>query len=77
MDLATSGKGGIGSFIGLCAISAAFGVADAYVQGGMIGDLSFMLPEFIQVSNFQLTLLISCVFICLFFTMLYSYMIIL
>ncbi|CAI9280166.1 unnamed protein product [Lactuca saligna] len=48
LDLATSGKGGIGSFIGLCAISAAFGVADAYVQGGMIGDLSFMLPEFIQ-----------------------------
>ncbi|CAH1423512.1 unnamed protein product [Lactuca virosa] len=48
LDLATSGKGGIGSFIGLCAISASFGVADAYVQGGMIGDLSFMLPEFIQ-----------------------------
>ncbi|KAJ8546573.1 hypothetical protein K7X08_032647 [Anisodus acutangulus] len=26
----------------------AFGVADAHVQGGMIGDLSFMLPEFLQ-----------------------------
>ncbi|KAL4585135.1 hypothetical protein LXL04_009750 [Taraxacum kok-saghyz] len=48
LDLATSGKGGIGSFIGVCAISGAFGVADAYAQGGMIGDLSFMLPEFIQ-----------------------------
>lgn len=48
LDLATSGKGGIGTFIGICAISGAFGVADAHVQGGMVGDLSFMLPEFIQ-----------------------------
>ncbi|KAK4484864.1 hypothetical protein RD792_007464, partial [Penstemon davidsonii] len=48
LDLATSGRGGIGPFIGVCAISAAFGVADAHVQGGMIGDLSFMLPEFLQ-----------------------------
>ncbi|KAI3765593.1 hypothetical protein L2E82_15631 [Cichorium intybus] len=53
LDLATSGKGGIGSFIVLCAVSAAFGVADAYVQGGMVGDLSFMLPEFIQVGMFS------------------------
>jgi hypothetical protein len=50
LDLATSGKGGIGTFIGVCAISGAFGVADAHVQGGMVGDLSFMQPEFIQVS---------------------------
>ncbi|KAI3457281.1 hypothetical protein Pfo_013944 [Paulownia fortunei] len=48
LDLATSGRGGIGTFIGICGLSAAFGVADAHVQGGMIGDLSFMLPEFIQ-----------------------------
>ncbi|PRQ52968.1 putative equilibrative nucleoside transporter [Rosa chinensis] len=48
LDLATSGKGGIGTYIGICAISGAFGVADAHVQGGMIGDLSFMKPEFIQ-----------------------------
>lgn len=48
LDLATSGRGGIGTFIGICAISAAFGVADAHVQGGMIGDLSFMEPAFIQ-----------------------------
>uniref|UniRef100_A0A3N7G9C8 Uncharacterized protein n=1 Tax=Populus trichocarpa TaxID=3694 RepID=A0A3N7G9C8_POPTR len=48
LDLATSGKGGIGTFIGVCAISGAFGVADAHVQGGMVGDLSFMQPEFIQ-----------------------------
>lgn len=57
MDLATSGKGGIGTFIGICAISGAFGVADAHVQGGMIGDLSFMLPELIQVRTFLLALL--------------------
>jgi len=50
LDLATSGKGGIGTFIGICAISGAFGVADAHVQGGMVGDLSYMKPEFIQVS---------------------------
>ncbi|XWS39522.1 hypothetical protein CRYUN_Cryun18bG0062700 [Craigia yunnanensis] len=48
LDLATSGKGGIGTFIGICVISGAFGVADAHVQGGMIGDLSYMRPEFIQ-----------------------------
>jgi equilibrative nucleoside transporter 1/2/3 len=49
LDLATSGEGGIGPFIGLCVLSACFGVADAHVQGGMLGDLSFMCPEFIQV----------------------------
>ncbi|XP_038704704.1 equilibrative nucleotide transporter 3-like isoform X2 [Tripterygium wilfordii] len=48
LDLATSGKGGLGTFIGICAISGAFGVADAHVQGGMVGDLSYMQPEFVQ-----------------------------
>ncbi|XP_075667096.1 equilibrative nucleotide transporter 3-like isoform X2 [Castanea sativa] len=48
LDFASSGKGGIGPFIGLCVLSACFGVADAHVQGGMLGDLSFMCPEFIQ-----------------------------
>ncbi|GFZ03138.1 major facilitator superfamily protein [Actinidia rufa] len=48
LDLATSGKGGIGNYFGICVIVAAFGVADAHVQGGMVGDLSFMCPEFIQ-----------------------------
>lgn len=48
LDLATSGKGGFGPFIGICAISAAFGIADAHVQGGMVGDLSFMPVELIQ-----------------------------
>lgn len=32
VDLATSGGGGVGPFIGICAIVAAFGVADAHVQ---------------------------------------------
>ncbi|KAB2047636.1 Equilibrative nucleoside transporter 4 [Gossypium arboreum] len=48
LDLATSGKGGLGTFIGICIISGVFGVADANVQGGMVGDLSYMRPEFIQ-----------------------------
>lgn len=48
LNLAISGKGGLGSFIGICALSGAFGVADAHVQGGMVGDLSFMQPEFLQ-----------------------------
>ncbi|KAL7174834.1 hypothetical protein ACSBR1_043844 [Camellia fascicularis] len=48
LDLVTSGKGGTGNYIGVCAIVAAFGVADAHVQGGLVGDLSFMCPEFIQ-----------------------------
>ncbi|KAG6776950.1 hypothetical protein POTOM_016741 [Populus tomentosa] len=48
VDLATSGRGGVGPFIGICAIVAAFGVADAHVQGGMVGDMAFMCPEFMQ-----------------------------
>ncbi|KAJ7521859.1 hypothetical protein O6H91_19G071700 [Diphasiastrum complanatum] len=48
LDLASSGHGGIGVFIGICLLSGGFGVADAHVQGGMIGDLSFMQPEFVQ-----------------------------
>ncbi|GER51895.1 equilibrative nucleoside transporter [Striga asiatica] len=48
IDLATSGKGGIGNYIGICAFVAAFGVADALTQGGLIGDLAFMCPEFLQ-----------------------------
>ncbi|KAL6525378.1 Epsin-3, clathrin recruitment and traffic between the Golgi and endosome [Orobanche hederae] len=48
IDLATSGRGGIGNYIGICAFVAAFGVSDAFVQGGMVGDLAFMCPEFMQ-----------------------------
>jgi equilibrative nucleoside transporter 1/2/3 len=49
VDLVTSGEGGVGPYIGICAVVAALGVADAHVQGGMVGDLSFMCPEFVQV----------------------------
>ncbi|KAH8511996.1 hypothetical protein H0E87_009256 [Populus deltoides] len=48
VDLVTSGEGGVGPYIGICAVVAALGVADAHVQGGMVGDLSFMCPEFVQ-----------------------------
>ncbi|KAI8002132.1 Equilibrative nucleotide transporter 2 [Camellia lanceoleosa] len=51
LDLAISRKGGIGIDIGICMISGAFRVVDAHVQGGMVGDLSFMLPEFMQVGD--------------------------
>ncbi|GJZ94631.1 equilibrative nucleotide transporter 3-like protein, partial [Tanacetum coccineum] len=47
----TSGRGGIEPFIGMCVISAAFGLADAYVQGGMVGDLSFIRHEFSFLSG--------------------------
>ncbi|XP_068497647.1 equilibrative nucleotide transporter 3-like [Phaseolus vulgaris] len=48
VDLATSGKGGIGPYIGICVLAACFGIADAQVEGGMVGELYFMCPEFIQ-----------------------------
>lgn len=48
LDLATKGREGIGPYVGICIISAIFGVADAHVQGGMVGDLFFMPPAFIQ-----------------------------
>lgn len=48
LDLATSGKGGIGTFMGLCALFGCFGITHAVVQGGVCGELAFMCPEFIQ-----------------------------
>ncbi|KAK8919215.1 Equilibrative nucleotide transporter 3 [Platanthera zijinensis] len=48
LDLATSGKGGVGPFLGICLISASFGIADALAQGGMVGDLALIRTEFIQ-----------------------------
>ncbi|KAF7847488.1 hypothetical protein BT93_L2909 [Corymbia citriodora subsp. variegata] len=48
LDLATLGKGGVGPYFGICVLIACFGVADAHVQGGMVDDLSFMCPEFMQ-----------------------------
>ncbi|KAJ0264945.1 hypothetical protein HA466_0013270 [Hirschfeldia incana] len=48
LDLTTKGNGGIGPYIGLCTIVASFGIADATVKGGLIGDLSLMCPEIMQ-----------------------------
>ncbi|XP_068644429.1 equilibrative nucleotide transporter 3-like isoform X2 [Aristolochia californica] len=48
LDLATSGRGGLGPFVGVCVVAGAFGIADACIQGGIVGDLSFMDPDFIQ-----------------------------
>ncbi|KAJ4977113.1 hypothetical protein NE237_002219 [Protea cynaroides] len=48
LDLASSGKGGIGHYIGVCVISVCFGVASALVEGGMVGDLSSMSPKMMQ-----------------------------
>ncbi|KAJ8434889.1 hypothetical protein Cgig2_003328 [Carnegiea gigantea] len=48
LDLATSGHGGIKPYIGLCVLVGSFGVAGALVEGGMVGDMAFMLPDFIQ-----------------------------
>ncbi|KAF9683488.1 hypothetical protein SADUNF_Sadunf04G0018800 [Salix dunnii] len=53
LDLVSSGKGGIGNFICICAIACSFGVGDALLQGGMVGDLFFMCPEFLQASLFS------------------------
>ncbi|KAK4846450.1 hypothetical protein QYF36_017332 [Acer negundo] len=48
LDLATSGKGGIRTFIEICVISGTFRLVDAHVQRGMVGDQSFMTPELVQ-----------------------------
>ncbi|KDP41895.1 hypothetical protein JCGZ_26913 [Jatropha curcas] len=48
LDLATSGKGGMGPYIGICAIVAFIGISTALVQVGAVGDLSLMCPEFVQ-----------------------------
>ncbi|RVW76160.1 Equilibrative nucleotide transporter 3 [Vitis vinifera] len=61
LDLATSGQGGIGPYIGICVIVVAFGVATALVQGGVTGDLSFMSPEFVR-SFIALRLMTKAVF---------------
>lgn len=39
--------------------AACFGIAGGHVEGGMVGDLCFMCPEFIQV-GFQYNLV--CIF---------------
>ncbi|RZC79917.1 hypothetical protein C5167_042494 [Papaver somniferum] len=48
LDLATSGNGSLATYISLCSIVVIFGLGDGCVEGGMLGDLSLMCPEFIQ-----------------------------
>ncbi|RZC75326.1 hypothetical protein C5167_050808, partial [Papaver somniferum] len=48
VDLATSGDGGLATYVGLCCIVVLSGLGDGCVEGGMLGDLSLMCPEFIQ-----------------------------
>ncbi|KAL1567337.1 Epsin-3, clathrin recruitment and traffic between the Golgi and endosome [Salvia divinorum] len=48
VDVGTSGKGGVANYIGICLLVAGFGLADAFTQGGIVGDLSFMDPTFMQ-----------------------------
>ncbi|CAH9122653.1 unnamed protein product [Cuscuta epithymum] len=48
IDFATSGKGGLGVYIGICIIVASFGVASAHVEGGIVGEISSMSPKLIQ-----------------------------
>lgn len=46
--MGTSGKGGAANYVGICLLVAGFGLADAFTQGGIVGDLSFMDPTFLQ-----------------------------
>ncbi|XP_047966176.1 equilibrative nucleotide transporter 3-like [Salvia hispanica] len=48
LDVGTSGKGGAANYVGICLLVAGFGLADAFTQGGIVGDLSFMDPTFLQ-----------------------------
>ncbi|KFK40683.1 hypothetical protein AALP_AA2G027800 [Arabis alpina] len=48
LDLATKGEGGLSTYILLCSIVACLGIGNAHVEGAMVGELSFMCPEFIQ-----------------------------
>ncbi|XP_010418131.2 PREDICTED: equilibrative nucleotide transporter 3-like [Camelina sativa] len=48
LDLVTKGAGDLSVYIVLCSIVACFGIANAHVEGAMVGELSFMCPEFIQ-----------------------------
>ena len=52
------GHGGIGPFIGVCLASGLFGIADAHVQGGMVGELAYMRPKFVQVFYYSLCCLL-------------------
>lgn len=48
VDLVSKGKGGLFPFLLLCFIAASFGVANALVEGAMMGDLSCISGDLIQ-----------------------------
>lgn len=48
--MATSGHGGVGPYVGVCALVSGLGIADGVAQGALVGDLSFMDPIYIQVT---------------------------
>ncbi|WZZ03153.1 hypothetical protein YC2023_089074 [Brassica napus] len=48
VDIVTKGNGGITPFLLLSIVSAGFGVANALVEGAMIGHLSCICPDLIQ-----------------------------
>ncbi|KAL3633011.1 hypothetical protein CASFOL_025995 [Castilleja foliolosa] len=49
VDLATSSrKRGLPTYIAICVFVASFGVESALVEGGLLGELSFMCPQLIQ-----------------------------
>ncbi|KAG0614918.1 hypothetical protein M758_5G000700 [Ceratodon purpureus] len=48
VDVATSGRGGVGPYVGVCVLVAGVGIADGTAQGALVGDLSFMEPTYIQ-----------------------------
>ncbi|WZZ51315.1 hypothetical protein YC2023_051422 [Brassica napus] len=48
VDLVSEGKGGLFPFLLLCFIAASFGVANALVEGAMMGDLSCISHDLIQ-----------------------------
>ncbi|XP_018437960.1 equilibrative nucleotide transporter 7 [Raphanus sativus] len=48
VDLVSKGKGGLFPFLLLCFIAATFGVANALVEGAMMGDLSCISGDLIQ-----------------------------
>ncbi|KAJ0637164.1 putative equilibrative nucleoside transporter [Helianthus annuus] len=71
VDIASSGKGGVVNYTCICICVAGFGIADAHVQGGMVGDLAFMKPEFIQVrlcslyNRFKIGFFVNYLFVAL------------
>ncbi|BBN10216.1 hypothetical protein MPTK1_5g01910 [Marchantia polymorpha subsp. ruderalis] len=48
VDLVSHGDGGRGAFIVMCFLIMLFGIADGIVQGGLVGELAYMHPSYMQ-----------------------------